>query len=130
VSSQDRKQQLVNKLENSRREFSYGIAGLREDLNVSRNFQRCFRRHKIAWLAGSALTGWILARLPARKKKVKVYVDRHDRKKIKEVKRGGALMALAKFAIGIAKPAITAYATKKVADLAATAEKVEQKQPR
>lgn len=130
MSLEDRKQQLVNQLDIARNQLGESISGLREDLNISRNFKRSFRRHKLGWLAGSALAGWILARLPARKKKVKVFVDRHDRKKIKEVKHAGFLMALAKILIGIAKPAITAYATKKVADLAATAENIEEKQPR
>jgi hypothetical protein len=129
-ANDERKTQLASQLQAARENLSTSISGLREDINISRSFAMSFRRHKAAWLGGSALLGWVLARLPARKKTVKVYIDKRDKQKIKEQKKGGVLLAVAKFAVGIAKPAITAYATKKVADLAATAEKSNERRGR
>lgn len=110
----DRKAQLVAELQRSRVRMSGNVEGLRHDVNLPEHFRTSVQRHKSIWLALAALFGWVLARLPARRKKVKVLVDRKDQQEIKRLKSAGIVVGIFRLLWPLAKPLITAYITKKM----------------
>lgn len=120
MSSDKRKAELIASLERARTGMSSSWVGVRREGNVGKKLRESVRGHTSMWVAGAAVFGWILSRLPARKKKV--YIDSQGDRQIR--KRGrGIGMALLSMLVTLLKPAATAYATKKVGDLAAIATK-------
>jgi hypothetical protein len=65
----------------------------------------------------AAIAGWLLSRLPARKKKVYVRT-KGDERILKQSFNNGLLLAIGKGAWSVARPLLTAYLTHKVADSA------------
>lgn len=124
LSKIDRKAQLAAELNRARSGMVVGWDGLREDLNLPAHFKAAVGRHKTFWLSGAAIIGWVLAKLPSRKQKV--YLDRHNKKQIRQVGSAGLLLGLLKLIFSLARPALTAFATKKLADVAQTKEKIER----
>jgi hypothetical protein len=85
---------------------------VRRNLDVGRQMSDSVRRHSWAWISMAAIFGWLLSRLPARKKKI--YIHASDSQKVKS--RGTGLSGhLWKGAWSIAKPVITAYLTTRIA---------------
>jgi len=117
------KAELIAELERSRARLGQSIDGIRRDADLGAQLKSSFTNHKTAWLGGAGIAGWVLARLPARKKKVKVFIG--DKKgdgatgEIKKAAEAGVLFGILKFIFTLFRPAIVAFATKKIADLAA-----------
>ena len=118
----DRKSQLIAELERSRAELARSGRGVRRDLDVGAHLKHSILRQKTAWLTGAAVTGWALARLPGifRKKKARQESEAPAARQIrqKEKERGGLLLAALSLAGTLLKPAITAFVSRKIADLA------------
>ena len=122
------KQRLVDQLTESRLRLVGDSLIVREKLNVQRQLtdvQRqlteTFYRYSWGWMSLAAIVGWILSRLPARKKKIYIEAGNH-RTATKLTKLGTA----AKLGIGldiglkiwgalwsVARPILTAYLTRK-----------------
>ena len=111
ASQIDRKAQLQAEIERARGEVAKELRGLRGDLNVQSRVRDAFIHHKAVWMTGAAVTGWLLSRLPTRKKKV--YLDGHNGG---HQLRAGLLASLVKLGTSMIKPAVTAYATRKISD--------------
>jgi hypothetical protein len=73
------------------------------------------RRHSWGWISLAAIFGWILSRLPARKKKI--YIHTSDAEK-RPRERGGVMKQIWKGIWSIGKPVLTAYLTKKIGEKA------------
>jgi hypothetical protein len=88
---------------------------LRRDLDVGRRMSDSVRKNSWGWMSVAAIFGWLLSRLPARKKKIYVQTAHSE-------KRGspheGFLGQVWKAAWSIAKPLVVAYVTKKIAEKA------------
>lgn len=109
----NRKAQLQAELERARAELSREMRGVRGDLDVQSRVRETFVHHKAIWMTGAALAGWVLSRLPSRKKKV--YLNgQHPTEK--NQLRAGLLASLFKLGTSMIKPAVTAYATRKVSE--------------
>ena len=119
VSKEQRKSELRAELAAARSQFGRNWLALKEDANIPKRFRESVRKRKVLWISAATVIGFVLSRLPARKKEV--LVDAKSRKKIKHRKKSGVLMTIVKLVLGVLKPAITAYATKKLADIAAFA---------
>jgi hypothetical protein len=120
VSKAQRKRELRAEIAAARTQFSENWVALKEDANIPKRVRESVRERKFVWISAATVIGFILSRLPARKKEV--LVDAKSRKKIKtRKKKAGFLMILLKLAFGVLKPTITAYATKKLADVATAA---------
>ena len=119
VSKKQRKSELRAELAAARSQFGRNWLAIKEDANIPMRFRKSVRERKVFWISAATVIGFVLSRLPARKKEV--LVDAKSRKKIKHRKKSGVLMTLAKLSLGFLKPMITAYATKKLADVAAFA---------
>lgn len=107
-----RKIELQAKLERARADLSRDFRGLRSDLDVPTKMRHAFVHHTTAWMTGAAIFGWVLSRLPARKKTVST--QNGDKTVLKDQLRAGLVTALLKFGTSLVKPALTAYATRKL----------------
>lgn len=107
-----RKIELQAKLERSRAELSRDFQGLRSDLDVQTRVRHAITHNRTAWMTGAAIFGWVLSRLPARKKQVSS--QNGNKALLKDQLRAGIVAALLKFGASLIKPAIAAYASKKI----------------
>jgi hypothetical protein len=112
------KDELIAEIENARLRLRSGLEEFRRQTDVPTRMKNSFTENKTLWLSGAGVAGWILSRLPARKKKVKVYVDKKSDGKIKELAEAGLIAGLLKFLFTLLRPAITSFATQKIADIA------------
>jgi hypothetical protein len=109
---QNEKERITSKLARVRNALSDQSLLVRRNLDIGRQMSDSVRRHSWAWMSIAAIFGWLLSRLPARKKKI--YVHSSDSQKMKN--RGMGLSGhLWKGVWSIAKPVLTAYLTSRVA---------------
>jgi hypothetical protein len=115
VKPQDEKQRIVLELSRTRVELGEQSLLLRRSLDVNQKLADSVSRHSWAWMSAAAIFGWILSRLPARKKKV--YIQSTSPQK---EKRGGSglLRGVWNGMWSIARPVLIAYLTKKIAQKA------------
>ncbi|HEY1477862.1 MAG TPA: hypothetical protein VGF37_09280 [Chthoniobacterales bacterium] len=108
---QNEKERIAAKLARVRTELSDQSLLLRRNLDFGRHLSDSMRRHSWSWISIAAIFGWFLSRLPARKKKI--YIDTSDKK---AKSRGSGLSGrIWKAAWSVARPAITAYLTGRIA---------------
>ncbi|HEX8372867.1 MAG TPA: hypothetical protein VF585_08815 [Chthoniobacterales bacterium] len=86
--------------------------------NVSQRVETSIRTNRAAWLGSAAFLGILLAKLPARKKKV--YINANTNTKIVEKPKasGGIMVALLGIAFQTAKPYIQKYLSQKARGMA------------
>jgi hypothetical protein len=112
---QDEKQRIVLELARTRTQLIDQSLLVRRKLDVGQHLANSVREHSWGWMSVAAMFGWILSRLPARKKKV--YIQSTNPQKQKRG-GGGFLKLVWNGAWSIAKPLLTAYLTKKIAEKA------------
>ena len=110
----DEKQRITLELARVRAELGEESLLLRRELDLNRKLVNSVRQHSWVWMSFAAAFGWVLSRLPARKKKI--YINSASPQK--EKKGGGVLKLLWKGVWSIAKPVLTAYLTRVVAQKA------------
>jgi hypothetical protein len=109
---QNEKERIADKIARVRNELSDQSLLVRRNLDVGRHMSDSLRRHSWGWISLAAIFGWLLSRLPARKKKI--YIDTSNSQKAKN--RGLGLSGhLWKATWSLAKPLITAYLTSRIA---------------
>jgi hypothetical protein len=116
VEPKDEKQRIVLELARTRNHLAEQSLLVRRNLDISRHMSDSMREHSWGWMSVAAIFGWILSRLPARKKKV--YIQSRDQQKPGKKWGGGLLKLVWDGAWSIAKPLLTAYLTKKIAQKA------------
>lgn len=112
----DRKRALIRDLDRTRAELSAHGTGALAHAHPGEKVRAAFVKNRVAWIGGAALLGLILAKIPARRKKVVISTKRP--KEVAAAKSSAGLAAL-KFAFDISRPWLTAWATKRVAAYAA-----------
>jgi hypothetical protein len=90
---------------------------LKESFNLPARARRSYEAHKGVWLGGGAIVGFLLSRLPARKKVI--YMERATGQKIGLATKAGLVWPALKFAAGLAAPLLTKLASARVAEFAA-----------
>jgi hypothetical protein len=111
-----RKSELTADIARTRAALAGGVARLRRRLDVASSFTTSVRRHRTAWLAGAGLAGWLLSRLPPRRKVVKVFVDKHRGLPLgKTAATGGLLLTLGRAAFVLLRPVLAELFKRKVA---------------
>src|SRR6516162_930503 len=112
---EDKKQRIVLELARTRVELGEQSLLVRRSLDINQHLANSLRQHSWVWISLAALFGWILSRLPARKKKV--YIQSTNRQK---EKRGDSavLKGVWKAMWSIARPVLVAYLTKIIAQKA------------
>ncbi len=111
-----RKTELTARIATFRAQLSQDLQHVRRDLDVPAQVRSSYLHHKSAWLGGAAVLGWVISRLPARRKKVKVYVDSKDERKLKVASQAGMMFGLGRLLFSALQPAVSAFAAKKVTD--------------
>ncbi len=115
MAQDPRKSELVATLAEARRGISSNVRGLGDDLNVVRRIETAFQRHRIVWLAGAGLLGFLVARLPAGRKKVVVVRRGPQTDAGEKVIKAGLLVTTLKIAFNLARPALTKWVASRVA---------------
>lgn len=115
ADAQDETKRIAAELGRIRVELSDQSLLLRRDLDVGRRMSESVREHSWGWMSVAAIFGWLLSRLPARKKKI--YIHTTDSAK-RVAHREGFMSQVWKGVWSIAKPLVLAYLTKKIADKA------------
>ncbi len=115
MAEDQRKAELTADLARSRQRLSANFGALRHDLNFPGRVKAAVLKHPAAWVGGAALFGLLLAKLPARRKKVVVTADGKPAKLARAGQTGLILGAL-KIAFDLARPTLAKWATRRVAD--------------
>ncbi|HWB58769.1 MAG TPA: hypothetical protein VG733_04720 [Chthoniobacteraceae bacterium] len=109
---------LIAQLEKARSEFDRSLAGVRHDADVGAHLKHSFSRHKAAWIGSAGIAGWLLSRLPARKKEVVIHKEGNGKagKAAKDFIDAGLILSILKTLFSIFRPYIMRFATKKISD--------------
>src|ERR1700680_538057 len=110
---QGERKRIAAELARMRVELSEQSLVVRRDLDIGRRMSDSLRKHSWGWMSVAAIFGWLLSRLPARKKKVYVHAANSD-KKVSYPE--GFMVQVWKGLWSIPKPLVVAYLTKKIAE--------------
>ncbi len=103
-----KKREIIADLAAARARISAAGDALHHSLDVPARATESFQHHRPAWLSGAAIVGFVLSKLPSRKKTV--FVERATGKilgaagKLGGVGKIGAIFSAAKIAIDVARP--------------------------
>jgi hypothetical protein len=118
AKDQDAKRRIINELEEARLKLAGSASIVKDRLDIPARVSASLRRNSWSWLSLAALLGWILARLPFRRKKV--YLEGANKRR----QKGEEKQANRKRDLGwmiwdgvwsLAKPLLTAYLGRKLA---------------
>lgn len=115
MAEEQRKAELTAELALARARLSANLGALRRDLDFPGRVKAAVLKHPAAWVGGATLFGLLLAKLPARRKKVVVTADGKPAKLARAGKTGLLLGAL-KIAFDLSRPALAKWAGQRVAD--------------
>ena len=115
AGDEDRKAALIAELARARGKIGGAADIVRAQLDVGARVKRAVSRNQWWWLGSAVFVGVLLAKLPARTKKV--YVDEKGRKLPRSTAMtAGLLLGAAKIAFDLAKPALLKMATRRAED--------------
>lgn len=119
MAQDSRKAELIAELARSRALGTESLHGVRGDLDFKHRLESAFRRHSIAWIVGACLAGLVLAKIPARRRKVKVKVKHRNEAEPENVAiKTGLLLTVGKLVFDVARPALTKWVSRRVSDYA------------
>jgi hypothetical protein len=104
---------LSEELANTRTQLRDRLLLLRRDSDVGRHIVRSIEGHTFEWVTVAFISGWLLSRLPARKKKIYYYSPDQEPGKGGSHKKKNKLW---KMVWNTSKPLIAAYLAKEVAE--------------
>jgi hypothetical protein len=118
AKDEDAKRRIVSELAEARLGLASTTAIVKDRLDIPTRLSASFRRNSWSWVSLAAIVGWVLARLPFRRKKIYLEAGSHRRLKGEE-KRPGRKRNLAWMiwdgVWSLAKPLLTAYLGRKLA---------------
>jgi hypothetical protein len=76
---------LTERLEEDRQRMAIQVSRLKKEYNLANRLRASVQKHPQPWIMGALLTGFLLSRLPARRKEVYLWSDPLQRKPPKEV---------------------------------------------
>ena len=79
------KDSLAERLEEDRQKMAIRVGELKEDYNVSHRLRASVQKFPWPWLIGAAITGFLLSRLPARRKEVYLWSDSFQSQPLREI---------------------------------------------
>lgn len=115
---------LIAQLDKARSNMAQSASELRHDLDLPQHLRNTYVNHKGAWIGGAAALGWVMSRLPGRRKKYKERVSHNGRhngateEQIKKYTWGGILLTILRFVFNALQPAMTAVASRKIKEMA------------
>ncbi|MBV8141886.1 MAG: hypothetical protein JO279_01930 [Verrucomicrobia bacterium] len=114
ADSQDQRSRIIAELARQRAALSNQTLLVRRNLDLKRRVAESVRGHSWSWMSLAAIFGWLLSRLPARKKKVYIHVANSEKLSPQPKPKGGIMTPIWKGMWSIAKPLVVAYLTKKI----------------
>jgi hypothetical protein len=118
AKDEDAKRRIVSELAEVRLGLASTAAIVKERLDIPARLSASVRRNSWSWVSLAAIVGWVLARLPFRRKKIYVEAGSHRRLKGVE-KQAGRKRDLAWIlwdgVWSLAKPLLAAYLGRKLA---------------
>jgi hypothetical protein len=114
-----KKQQITAALTAIRIQVQNEASLLRRKLNMKAHFLESIKKHPWEWASCAGIVGWLLSRIPVRKKRI--YIDSSSKKPIKRRDKG-PLGRLRKEVWQFSKPMIAAYLAKLLAEHAISPE--------
>ena len=73
ADSQDERKRIAGELARRRAELTDQSLLLRRDFDIGHRMSDSLRKHSWGWMSIAAMFGWLLSRLPARKKKIYIH---------------------------------------------------------
>jgi hypothetical protein len=116
------KEKILEDLRSSRAAIARDTNAVVEEVNLVSKFKKSVRNKPLAWLGGAAALGWILAG-----PKTRVITKTVKGKSLEPAQKSrlsgaaglwGILLALFKIAYPLARPALSAYAARRVGEFA------------
>jgi hypothetical protein len=113
------KDQIVEELRRSRAAIARDVAAVADEINLSSKLKKSVRARPLAWLGGAAAIGWILAG-PKTRVVTKTAKGKSPGRPEKSRPAGfwGILFGLFKVLLPIARPALSAYAARRLGEMA------------
>jgi hypothetical protein len=115
AGTHDKKQRITAALGGVRIQLQNELLLLRRNLNVGHHILESIRHHPLEWMSVTAIFGWLLSRVPVRRKRIYIYSS--SREQVKS-HGNGSPGKLWKWAWKSSKPLIAAYFAKKLAEQA------------
>jgi hypothetical protein len=115
MAQDQRKAELTAELARARNRIAGNFGALRHDFDLPGRFKDAVMRKPVAWIGGATLFGILLSKLPARRKEVFVHSDGKPAK-VGNAGKAGLLLGALKIALDLSRPAITKWASQRVAD--------------
>lgn len=110
--------ELRQEIAASRAAIRQDFSALRDELDFAAKAKRSVARNPVPWLGGAAFLGFLLSgRKRAKSRSRKGDAIQEPAKKLTVL---GVLLAAARFLLPLARPALTDFATRKLADFAAS----------
>ena len=120
MAEEKRKDELVDELARARTDMTVRARVVGHDLDFRTRTRRAFARHPAIWIGVALLLGLFISRVPFGRKKAAPAPIRKSKGSVEPVveKAGIAGLALAglKMAFDLARPALTAWVTRRVAE--------------
>ncbi len=112
MAQDDDKAKLIAELARARARLTESTGALRRGLDFPTRAKKAFTSSPLPWLAGAAVLGLIIARLPG--KKTKVVFSRKTKEPIAETAgKAGLILGALKIAFDFARPTILNWATQR-----------------
>jgi hypothetical protein len=115
MADDQRKAELTAELDRARSRLSANLGALRHELDFPGRVKGAVMKNPAVWVGGAALFGALLAKLPARRKKVLVTADGKTAK-LGVAGKTGLLLGALKIAFDLARPSLAKWAGQRVAD--------------
>lgn len=113
------KEQILEELRRSRAAIARDAAAVAEEINLASKLKKSVRTRPLAWLGGAAALGWILA---GPKTRVVTKTAKGKSPAVAEKTRPAgfwaALLTLFKILLPLARPALSAYAARRLGEMA------------
>ncbi|HEY3896978.1 MAG TPA: hypothetical protein VGM54_00090 [Chthoniobacter sp.] len=114
-----RKHELIDELGRARNEMTVRARIVGRDLDFRTRGRRAFARHPAIWIGVALVLGLFVSRLPFRRKKAAVAAPPHKSKVEPVVEKAGiagVALGVLKIAFDLARPALTAWLTRRLAE--------------
>jgi hypothetical protein len=118
MAQESRKSELIAELARSRQALAHSLENLRHTLDVKQRVSDAVTHNKMAWLTGASFTGFLFAKLSARRKSAPSGGRAAIVKSEQKVVKAGLIVTVLKLAFDLARPALAKWLTRRVTDYA------------
>ncbi|MES2573080.1 MAG: hypothetical protein V4710_23860 [Verrucomicrobiota bacterium] len=113
---EERKNALIHELTRARAELSAHSRGARAHAHPGAALRAAFIRNRFLWIGSAAILGLVLAKIPARTKKV--VLSRKGDQQVATAGKAGLMLGALKIAFDLGKPYLMTWATGRLGDMA------------